>query len=373
MAVNVSAATTITSNATGTLDGLDYELWKDYGEPTSMTLNGGGTFRCSWGSNVNNVLFKMGKKYNSKQTWHTIGDIIIGYACDYEPFGNSYLAVYGWNTDPLIEYYIVDSWGTWKPPGNITPKGAITVDGGVYDIYETKRYNPPSINGPAYFLQYYNVRREKRTSGTVHVSDHFRAWESMGMMTGNLYDVSLLVEGYQSSGMAEVTKMNYNVIELPKDTEAPTAPTELRSLCVSSSTVDLAWTESTDNMAVSGYNIYKGSELVGTTKNTNCILTGLKDNTSYTLTVKAVDVFGNLSAASNELNVTTDVGFRLGDINKDGSIDALDLAAYKSYFLGIIPTLSDPAADDINGDGSIDALDYAALKKYLLGVKNTLP
>jgi hypothetical protein len=47
--VNVQAAQTITSNQTGTSDGYNYELWKDSGT-TSMNLNGGGEFSCSWSS-----------------------------------------------------------------------------------------------------------------------------------------------------------------------------------------------------------------------------------------------------------------------------------------------------------------------------------
>ncbi len=372
MAVNVSAATTITSNTTGKLDDFDYELWKDYGDTTSMTLNGGGTFSCAWGNDVNNVLFKMGKKYNSKQTWHSIGDIIIEYACNYQPNGNSYLAVYGWNTDPLIEYYIIDSWGTWKPPG-ISAKGAVTIDGGVYDIYQNTRYNMPSINGPATFQQYYSVRREKRTSGIIHVSEHFRAWESMGMKAGDLYEVSLLVEGYQSNGTAEVTKMKYDVIELPKDTEVPTSPAELKSTYITNSTVNLAWTESTDNVVVTGYNIYNGSELVGTSKTNKCTLSGLTENTPYRLTVKAKDAFGNLSDASNELNVTTLYNFKSGDINKDGAINALDLAHLRAYLVGIKTTLDSLEAADTNADGSIDALDLSLLKRFLLGTIDSLP
>lgn len=38
--VTIEAATTIYNNQTGTQDGYNYELWKDYGT-TSMTLNGG--------------------------------------------------------------------------------------------------------------------------------------------------------------------------------------------------------------------------------------------------------------------------------------------------------------------------------------------
>ena len=46
---------TLTNNASGKIDGLDYELWKDYGN-TSMNLYGGGKFDCSW-SSINNALF----------------------------------------------------------------------------------------------------------------------------------------------------------------------------------------------------------------------------------------------------------------------------------------------------------------------------
>jgi hypothetical protein len=103
----------------------------------------------------------------------------------------------------LVEYYIVESWGTWRPPG-ASSKGTITVDGGTYEVYETTRYNQPSIDGDTTFQQYWSVRTSKRTSGTITVTDHFRAWEQMGMRMGNLYEASLNIEGYQSSGWADV-------------------------------------------------------------------------------------------------------------------------------------------------------------------------
>ncbi|EMS70566.1 glycoside hydrolase family 11 protein [Ruminiclostridium cellobioparum] len=206
--LNVHAAITITSNQTGTIDGYNYELWKDSGT-TSMTLNGGGTFSCQW-SNINNALFRTGKKYNETQTHQQLGNITMNYACNYQPSGNSYLAVYGWTTSPLVEYYIVESWGSWRPPG-ATSKGTIIVDGATYDLYETTRVNQPSIKGTATFQQYWSVRTSKRTSGTISVSDHFKTWESRGMQMGKMYEVSLVVEGYQSSGRADVTSMSINI------------------------------------------------------------------------------------------------------------------------------------------------------------------
>lgn len=204
----VQAATTLYDNATGTQDGYDYELWKDYGT-TSMTLNSGGTFSCQW-SNIGNALFRKGVKFDSTKTYQQIGSISVDYGCDYQPNGNSYLCVYGWTVDPLIEYYIVESWGTWRPPG-ATSKGQITVDGGTYDVYETTRYNQPSIQGNTTFKQYWSVRTSKRTSGTISVTDHFKAWENMGMNCGKLYETALNVEGYQSSGSANVYKNSITI------------------------------------------------------------------------------------------------------------------------------------------------------------------
>lgn len=209
LTVNVQAdQITITSNKTGTHDGYDYELWKDNGN-TSMTLKGGGTFSCNW-SNIGNALFRTGKKYNETQTHQQLGNISVNYSCNYQPSGNSYLCVYGWTSSPLIEYYIVDSWGSWRPPGAAS-KGTITVDGATYDIYETTRVNQPSPKGNTTFQQYWSVRTSKRTSGTISVSEHFKAWESKGMKLGKMYEVAFTVEGYQSSGQADVTAMSINI------------------------------------------------------------------------------------------------------------------------------------------------------------------
>ena len=214
----IQAAQTLYNNATGTEDGYNYELWKDYGT-TSMTLNGGGAFSCSW-SNIGNALFRKGVKWDCTKNYQQIGNISIDFGCNYQPNGNSYLCVYGWSRNPLVEYYIVESWGTWRPPG-ANSKGTITVDGGTYDVYETDRINQPSIDGNTTFKQYWSVRTSKRTSGTISVTEHFKAWERMGMRLGNLYEAALNVEGYQSSGSANVYKNDIRVGGSSSSTTTP--------------------------------------------------------------------------------------------------------------------------------------------------------
>jgi hypothetical protein len=89
------------------------------------------------------------------------------------------------------------------------------------------------------------------------------------------------------------------------DTQAPTAPV-LSLQSKTSTTVNLVWTAATDNVGVSGYEVFNGATLVGTPTATNFSVSGLSPNTAYTFSVKAKDVAGNTSLASNLLNVTTD-------------------------------------------------------------------
>lgn len=185
---------TLTSNGTGTHCGYTYEYWKDTGSG-SLVLKPDG-FSVDW-SNINNLLGRKGLRPGSRSN-------VVAYEANYQPNGNSYLCVYGWTRSPLVEYYIVESWGTWRPPGGEGFQGTVTCDGATYDLYRVQRINQPSIDGITNFAQYFSVRQQKRTSGTITVGCHFDAWVSKGMTMGSLYEVSMTVEGYQSSGKADV-------------------------------------------------------------------------------------------------------------------------------------------------------------------------
>lgn len=91
----------------------------------------------------------------------------------------------------------------------------------------------------------------------------------------------------------------------PADTTAPSAPSNARSTAVTASSVTLAWNASTDNVGVTGYNVYNGASLAATVTGTTASVSGLAANTSYTFTVKAKDAAGNLSAASNTVTAKT--------------------------------------------------------------------
>ncbi|MGW5654907.1 carbohydrate binding domain-containing protein [Streptomyces humi] len=92
------------------------------------------------------------------------------------------------------------------------------------------------------------------------------------------------------------------------DTQAPTAPTNLTSTGKTSSSVSLSWSAATDNVGVTAYDVYSGSNQVASVSGTSATVSGLAASTAYTFTVKARDAAGNVSAASNAVSVTTSAG-----------------------------------------------------------------
>lgn len=98
-----------------------------------------------------------------------------------------------------------------------------------------------------------------------------------------------------------------NTVNVFFDTIDPSSPTNLTSSNTTQTTTDLSWTASTDNLGVTGYEIYQnpGNVYLETVTGTNYTVTGLTENYNYSFYVKAIDAAGNDSSPSNTVNVTT--------------------------------------------------------------------
>jgi chitodextrinase len=92
------------------------------------------------------------------------------------------------------------------------------------------------------------------------------------------------------------------------DTTPPSTPTNVAVSGTTSTSVSLSWSPSTDNVGVTGYRVYRGGTLVGTTAGTSFTDTGLTASTQYSYTVAAYDAAGNVSPPSAAVSATTSSG-----------------------------------------------------------------
>ena len=138
------------------------------------------------------------------------------------------------------------------------------------------------------------------------------------------------------------------------DTQAPTAPSSLASTSKTAASITLAWNASTDNVAVTGYDIYANSAYKTTVSVTTTTITGLTASTAYSIYVKAKDAAGNTSASSNTISVTTD---------SSGTGTATDLL-FSEYIEG---SGNNKALEIANNTGSSVTLSAYTIKKQTNG------
>lgn len=170
------------------------------------------------------------------------------------------------------------------------------------------------------------------------------------------------------------------------DTQPPTAPTSLRSTAKDAGSVTLSWNASTDNRGVANYDVYQGTAVKATVTGTTAKVDGLSPSTAYTFTVRARDLYDNVSTASDAITVSTSdivggyarVGYfvqwgiygrqyfvknldtsgtaaRLTHLNYAfGNIDPVNLTCLHGVTKGTSPDPQDPNQGDGAGDAEAD-------------------
>jgi chitodextrinase len=125
-----------------------------------------------------------------------------------------------------------------------------------------------------------------------------------GLTASTTYSFTVIAK--DSAGNSSVASNAVSVTTLAPvaDTTAPTAPT-LSASGTTQTTTNLSWSGATDNVAVTGYDVYRGTTFLGSTSSTTYAVSGLTASTTYSFTVIAKDAAGNVSVASNAVSVTT--------------------------------------------------------------------
>lgn len=312
------SAQTITANTQSTQNGWFYSFWNDNASGSaSMTLGAGGNYSTKW-TNVGN--FTAGKGWATGSATR-----VICFDGTFDGGNNGYLAIYGWTKNELIEYYVVENYGSWTPPGG-TSLGSFDSDGGTYKVYKTQRVQQPSIIGTATFYQYWSVRTTKRSKGTVTFANHVAAWKSFGMNMGTTWDYQILEsEGYQSSGSSNVTI---------SECSTPTGPTVTLTAPTGSITVPAgtAITLTATATVLTGATVSKVEFLNGTALlNSDATAPYTYSWTptaagTYTITAKVTDN-GGKTATSSEITVTVVEPLKIYKtptaITVDGTADAI--------------------------------------------------
>jgi len=227
----LSGGTTYTSNSGGnrSLPGspYGYEMWTEGGNNNKLiwygaNQGGGAAFRAEW-NNPNDFLGRVGYFFGSGRKYTAYKNLYCGFNYTRSERSTagaySYIGIYGWSRNPLIEYYIVEDWfgNQWQsdtgPMGTGTTQGTVigsfTVDGSVYQIHKSTRTNKPSIDGNATFTQFFSVRQTPRKSGTISITEHFKKWEELNMKLGNLYEVKFLVEAGGGTGWFDASYLTF--------------------------------------------------------------------------------------------------------------------------------------------------------------------
>jgi len=196
------------SNSQGTAGNFSWSIWSS-GSGGCITPYGvGAAFNATW-NNAGDFLAREGFQWDETKTYDQYGTLSADYA--YTKTGSaggySYIGIYGWSNNPLIEYYIVDDWfGTGGPPtAGGALKGSFVVDGATYDIYTHTQTNQPSIHGTQTFTQFFSIRQTPRQCGHISLTEHFKKWDSLGMTLGKMYEAKILVEAGRGNGSIDFT------------------------------------------------------------------------------------------------------------------------------------------------------------------------
>ncbi len=217
-----------------------------------------------------------------------------------------------------------------------------------------------------------------------------RAVRSYNVYRNGAYVANVSTNSYKFNGLTALTLHSIRVLAIdaagnrsaqsavlavttsaPADVTVPSTPGGLTATSVLSNRILLTWTPSTDNVGVTGYNVYVNNVYLKTVTAAQTDLTGLTPLTSYSIQVQALDAAKNRSARSTALSVTTGAppdttaptvpsNLTLSNLTGtsvnlrwDGSTDNVGVTGYNVYVNGVYKRTSTTSATTITNLSSM--------------------
>jgi endo-1,4-beta-xylanase len=170
------AQTQICSSQTGTESGYYYSLWENGTGSACLTYNGS-AYSTSW-SSIGDFTAGVGWNPGNTNTVNFTSSVS-------DSGGTALVSVYGWMTNPLVEYYVEENW-SGSTNGTGTDLGTFTDGSSTYTLWEHQQVNQPSIDGTQTFEQYIAVRSSPTSSASVNMANVEAAWEAKGLPVGTM-------------------------------------------------------------------------------------------------------------------------------------------------------------------------------------------
>lgn len=146
----------------------------------------------------------------------------------------------------------------------------------------------------------YKIYRNSSTTPLTTVNTN--SFIDSGLTPATLY--SYYLSSFDASNTESILSGIFSATT-QSDTSDPSIPAGLAATAVSSSQINLSWSAATDNVGVTGYNIFRNGSLIATTSGLNYSDKGLLASTTYSYTVAAYDAANHVSGESAAVTAVT--------------------------------------------------------------------